>query len=131
MKTGIIEDVLRDMESGVFDFTVDGACSNCGECCSDFLPISQGEIARIKAYIRKHDIKAEKHFLPTVKPTLDMTCPFRDNAERRCKIYPIRPAICRDFRCDKPKQQIWADKQKYHGLYAPVSMRNTFFREGT
>lgn len=128
MKGGFLNEVMEDMKSGVFDYTKNGECSNCGECCSDFLPISQEEIKRIKAYIKKHGITEQKHFLPLANyPQADFTCPFRNNDERKCVIYSVRPAICRDFRCDKPRKQIEADKAMYHGLYAPRSMRMTFF----
>lgn len=128
MKGGFLNKVMEDMKAGVFDYTENGQCSNCGECCSDFLPISQEEIKRIKAYIKKRGITEQKHFLPLAKyPQSDFTCPFRNNAERKCMIYEVRPAICRDFRCDKPRKQIEADKAMYHGLYAPHSMRMTFF----
>ena len=128
MKVGFLNEVIKDMEAGVFDYTKDGQCSNCGECCSDFLPISQEEIKRIKTYIKKRGITEQKHFFPLAKyPQADFTCPFRNNAERKCVIYEVRPAICRDFRCDKPRQKIKADKAMYHGLYAPHSMRMTFF----
>lgn len=61
-KCSTLEEAIRDMESGVFDFTKDGGCSNCGNCCSDLLPISNKEIKRC---IHKHKIKESKHFLPT------------------------------------------------------------------
>ena len=78
--------------------------------------------------MKRHGITEQKHFLPLAKyPKADFTCPFRNNADRKCMIYSVRPAICRDFRCDKPRKQIEADKAKYHGLYAPRSMRQTFF----
>lgn len=128
MKVGFLNEVIKDMEAGVFDYTKNGECSNCGNCCSDFLPISPEEIRRIEKYIKKHNIKEQKHFLPTaIVPMVDMVCPFRSNAERKCVIYEVRPAICRDFRCDKPRKQIDADKAMYHGLHAPRSMRMTFF----
>lgn len=128
MKVGFLTEIIKDMKAGVFDYTKNGECSNCGNCCSDFLPISPEEIRRIEKYIKKHGIKEQKHFLPTaIVPMVDMVCPFRSNAERKCVIYEVRPAICRDFRCDKPRKQIEADKAMYHGLYAPHSMRMTFF----
>ena len=132
MKVGFLNELVKDMKSGVFDYTKNGECSNCGNCCSDFLPISPKEIRRIEKYIKKHGIKEQKHLLPTaIVPIVDMLCPFRSNAERKCVIYEVRPAICRDFRCDKPRKQIEADKAMYHGLYAPRSMRMTFFGGGS
>ena len=128
MKVGFLDEVLADMKAGVYDFTKDGKCSNCGQCCADLLPISDEEVRKIRAYIKRNNIKEQRHFLPTVLvPAFDLTCPFRSNAERKCVIYEVRPAICRDFQCDKPRKQIEADKAIYHGLYFPRSMRATFF----
>lgn len=128
MKVGFLNEVLADMKAGVYDFTKDGKCSNCGECCADILPISTEEIRKIRAYIKKHRIQEQKHFFPLADvPVADFTCPFRSTAERKCVIYEVRPAICRDFQCDKPRKQIEADKALYHGIYFPRSMRGTFF----
>lgn len=125
---GTIEEAIRDLEEGVFDFTINGECSNCGQCCSNFLPVSNKEIKNIHRYIQKKKISEQKHFVPAASQTLDWTCPFRDNSERKCVIYNVRPAICRDFRCDKPKKKIQADKSMYQGKYSIVDMRKEFFR---
>lgn len=128
MKTAYFDELIQDMKNGVYDFTKDGKCSNCGECCSDILPVSLEEIRTIRKYIKKHGIAEQKHFSPTaVVPTFDLTCPFRNNAERKCMIYEVRPAICREFQCDKPRKQIKMDRKKFHDLYMPISMRVTFF----
>ena len=81
----------------VKDFTVNGKCSNCGQCCSNCLPLSEAEIKKIKAYVKQHKIKEQRH---NVAVGVDMTCPFRDEANRKCLIYEIRPAICREFVCN-------------------------------
>lgn len=129
---GYLADVLRDMKSGVWDYTEDGKCSQCGKCCSDFLPVGKHELKRIRDYVKKHEIKQRKHCAPFAKKIeIDMVCPFRNNDDKRCEIYPVRPAICRDFRCDKPKKGIWADRAKYESQFSVVSMRETFFREET
>lgn len=120
---------LADMESGVYDYTVDGKCSNCGSCCSNLLPVSAKEIKTIKRYIQKHGITEQRHRYPTTNPVPDMTCPFRSESERKCLIYDVRPAICRDFQCDKPRKRIQADKAMYHGRFEPHDMRETFFSE--
>lgn len=130
---GTLQDMMNEMKSGVYDFTKDGECSNCGACCSDFLPMSNGEVKAIRKYIAKHGIKEHKHTPPTVEPVQDFTCPFRNELERKCDIYQVRPAICRDFRCDKPRKEIMANKNMYHGKYSVWEMRETFFgkeREG-
>lgn len=126
---GTLEQMLADMENGVYDFTDDGKCSNCGQCCTDILPMSRGEIQRIRDYIRKHQIKEQKHFVPTAVPVIDWTCPFRNNSERKCMIYEVRPEICRDFQCNKPKEHIEASKKLFAETRRTVSVRQTFFKE--
>ena len=108
----------------VKDFTKDGKCSNCGECCSNCLPLSEAEIKRIKAYIKKHGIKEQRH---NVMSGVDMTCPFRDNANRKCLIYEIRPAICREFMCNHTHDDIMKAKLDIHKINRAVFMRAEFF----
>lgn len=60
-------------------------CTNCGRCCG-LVPASQKEIAEIRQYIKKHGIIPEKQ---------GITCPFRNEKEKKCDIYPVRPIICR------------------------------------
>ena len=124
---GTFEEMWRDMEKGVFDCTVNGACSGCGACCSNFLPISKEEIRRIKQYVKKNHIKEQMCNYPTAEPLLNFTCPFRDNTRKKCLIYKVRPAICRDFQCDKPRKKIFADKEMYHKENNPVDMRAEFY----
>ena len=124
---GTIQQMLSDMKSGVYDFTKDGECSNCGQCCSNFLPISQKEADAIARYMKKNGIKEHINRPPTAQPTMDWTCPFRNEAERKCDIYPVRPAICLDFKCDKPAKGIMEDRDMYEGKYGIADMRETFF----
>ena len=74
------------------DFTKNGHCSKCGECCSAFLHLSVEDIARIKKYLTCHVVK--KHYHNSA------VCPFL-NKEKTCSIYEARPYICRIFRCNK------------------------------
>lgn len=122
-----LEQMIKDMESGVHDFTVDGKCSNCGSCCSNLLPMSAKEIKVIKRYIKKKGIKEQVRRWPAAATPADFTCPFRSDAERKCLIYEVRPAICRDFQCDKPRKQIHADRDMYHGRYTVCDMRKEFY----
>lgn len=125
-RLGSMKQMCEDCGS-ITDFTQNGECSGCGNCCGNILPISDVEIKRIRVYVKNHDIKEQVCRFPTSEPIIDMQCPFRDESARRCTIYPARPAICRDFRCDKPKKKILADKAMYHGKYSPVDMRSVFF----
>lgn len=128
---GTIEQMLQDMKNGVYDFTKGGKCSQCGACCSDLLPISESEYSRIKRYIKKHNIKEQKHTAPAVlveQPKLDLTCPFLNESKKteKCAIYPVRPAICRFFVCNDP-QGARNHPELYEEKRVPVSMRDTFF----
>ena len=110
--------------TNVTDFTINGKCSQCGQCCSNLLPLSDKEIARIKAYIKKHGIKEQRH---NALMTVDMTCPFRDERNKKCLIYAIRPEICRVFQCNQERDVIVANKMRMHGVNNVVLMRNEFF----
>lgn len=126
---GTIGQMIKDMENGVYDFTENGECSQCGACCANYLPMSEKELKRIKLYVKKHHIKPQKHLMPTVEPTMDFTCPLRNDAERKCMAYSVRPQICRSFKCDKPKNDIWATKREFHAKYRVVDMRKEIFEE--
>ncbi len=108
----------------ITDFTCNGKCSNCGQCCSNLLPLSNSEVKRIKQYIKKHNIKEQRH---NVMVGVDMTCPFRDERNRKCLIYDIRPQICREFMCNHTKDDIMKAKFDFHQRYTPVFMRNEFY----
>ena len=127
MQTAVVEKMVMDMEHGVYNFTENGKCTQCGECCSNFLPMTQEEIDTIKSYIKQHKIKECKRLFPTAKETIDLTCPFLDMAKKaeKCRIYEVRPRICRDFICD-PKQRKIPDVDFAERCF-PVFVRETFF----
>lgn len=108
----------------IHDFTDGGKCSNCGQCCSNLLPMSMGEVERIRKYIKKHGIKEQrKNFAQGV----DMTCPFRDEANKKCRVYKVRPAICRQFMCNHTEEDIMKAKFDFHSINQVVLMRSEFF----
>ena len=106
------------------NFTENNRCSGCGACCSDMLPLSDAEIQRIKKYIKDNGIKEQRHNAVT---SLDATCPFRNEAERKCNIYPVRPAICRRFVCNEDESVSIRRRDEFHHKYKTVLMRNEFF----
>lgn len=112
------------MEVKLKDRTVKGKCSQCGQCCSNLLPISEYEIERIRAYVKKHDIKEQRH---NAMMGTDMTCPFRDQAQKRCLIYEVRPEICRQFMCNHKLSDIKKAKINFHVKHRVILMRNEFF----
>lgn len=99
-----LEAIQRGMEDNIYNFTKDGKCSGCGNCCSNLLQMSQKEVDAIHRYIKKHGIKECKHLLPVAKPAFDMTCPFRNNDKKICTIYEVRPEICKQFICDSEQR---------------------------
>lgn len=106
------------------DFTNNGKCSNCGECCGDILHLSKEEIIRIDRYLKKNKIE------PTPRCILvayDNTCPFRDNKNKKCKIYEVRPEICRVFQCNKTAIETVRNKEMTNEGKLPRSMRNLFY----
>lgn len=124
---GSFEDMYYDAEHGPYDFTENGKCSGCGNCCSDLLPVSTHDLKRIEKYVKKYGILEQKHLYPLVTQTIDFTCPFRSDTEKRCLIYEVRPEVCRSFLCNKSKEDIMKDKRIFHMKYYTVSMREVFY----
>lgn len=110
----------------ITNFTVDGKCSSCGNCCSDVLPLSRREVKKIHEYVKVYGIAEQRHNYPVAGIT-DMTCPFRDDVNRICLIYEVRPAICRQFRCDHKPKEIAASRAAFQEKYDIVLMRHEFF----
>ena len=127
MKTGNIEQMLKEFSDGTYDLTDNGKCTQCGNCCSNLLPMTDSEIATIHKYIKKHNIKEHRHNLPLAEPTFDLTCPFLNDSKpnEKCDIYEVRPRVCRDFICDQ-KQRPPVDI-KYASKCNPVFVREEFF----
>ena len=127
MKNDTLDNVIKEFRDGTYDFTCKGKCIQCGNCCSNILPMTEKEIESIKKYIKQHKIKEHKHLVPLANVTLDLTCPFLDDGKscEKCTIYEVRPRICRDFICD-PKQRPKVDLE--WGLKCkPINVRKEFF----
>lgn len=127
---GSIEDIRRDVKHGIYDFTDHGICSGCGNCCSNLLPMTDAEIKTIRRYVIKHSIKPQEHkmfFLS--EPVADLTCPFLDNSKEKdkCKIYPVRPQICKSFNCRKQAEGIMPNLTRAMFEARPIDVRHTFY----
>ena len=129
MKSASLEQMITDMNNGVHDLTCNGECTQCGNCCSNLLPMTEDEIATIHKYIRKHHIKEHRHNYPTATPTMDITCPFLndDKSKEKCEIYSVRPRICREFICC-PSKRPPIDDLGYKLKCKTVDVRKEFFR---
>lgn len=124
---GSLDEVISSYKSDPIDFTKNGSCSNCGQCCSNFLPMPSSEVKRIKRYVEKNRITEQTNLFPTSNRTIDMTCPFRSEKIRGCLIYEVRPTICRMFQCNQPKPTVAQRKELMHKKYDVVDMRAEFY----
>lgn len=80
--------------SNLIDYTKDGKCSCCGQCCSNYLPMTDVELKHLISWAKKH------RYQPlVVEDTLDVTCPFLDKTTSKCVCYDVRPEVCRRFTC--------------------------------
>lgn len=106
---------------------VDGKCSGCGGCCTDMLPLTAKELQRIKIYAREHNLQEHRQ-APFFDPgAVDLTCPFRNEVEQRCDIYPVRPKICRNFICSKPRSVVLAERDRITAGRKTYSLRWEIF----
>lgn len=119
-----IEQILKDIKHGVYNFTQNGKCISCGNCCTALLPMTKEELKTIQRFVKRKHLQIEKH----TGADLDLTCPFRNEEKRICMVYNIRPQICRDFKCDKPQKKIDDTKEKfeYDNRYSVLNLREIF-----
>lgn len=108
----------------IIDHTFKGKCSNCGQCCSNALPMSRKEVKTIKRYIKKHQIAEQRH---NAMQGIDMTCPFRNDVTKSCLIYEVRPEICRKFQCNNSFEYTAKCKFDLHKRNSIVFMRHEFY----
>lgn len=119
-----MEQRYRDLK--ITNYTCNGQCSGCGNCCGDILHLSKPEIKRIDEYLKKHKVEATPR---CIMLDYDNTCPFRDNKEKKCKIYEVRPDICRVYKCDKTPEEAYRNRELTNKGKLPRSMRNLFFND--
>lgn len=70
-------------------------CIGCGKCCGPVFA-TKGEIATIKKFV-KGQIPQNVICRLKKQNKESFTCPYRDETEKKCSIYPVRPEICRMF----------------------------------
>ena len=83
-------------EDKVINNTCNGKCSNCGQCCGLFIPFNDDDIDRIKKYVKANDIK-QTNRINVLTGVFNAHCCFLDTVNHKCKIYPVRPYVCRDY----------------------------------
>lgn len=103
-----LEEIYEKIFSGtvqITDNSICGKCSKCGECCTNFLPISKKEVFSISNYVVKNGIKPQKHILVMQNR---LSCPYYDG--KKCLIYEVRPLICQEYFCYKEPDMKTAEK---------------------
>lgn len=120
----ITDAALEDFYS---NHCIDGQCTHCGECCADLLPLTPGELERIRRYVKKHKVKEHRQAPFYDRNATDLTCPFRNQQTKRCDIYPARPLICRMFICSKDIMEAHKDRDEIHKGRKVYSLRWEIF----
>lgn len=101
---------FRHLSDGItfedpIDFTDNGKCRDCGNCCGNIIPVAEKDVENIRKYIARHHIRPAKPLFlkgPYAMPTIHNDCPFLlDRDDHRCAIYEVRPAVCRMYTCHK------------------------------
>ena len=87
----IIDHIVKN-DIKITDNSCCGQCSKCGECCTNFLPITQKEIETIQSYVLANKIRPQKQMLVMQNR---LTCPYYNG--KKCLIYEVRPLICKEF----------------------------------
>ena len=103
------------MEQGIKNNTVNNKCSRCGECCGLFVPFTDKEIEEIKQYVKEHNITQENRI---TDKGFEARCCFYDVKNHCCKIYPVRPYVCKDFSCGN---KYWEQKRDTYELSTPYN----------
>lgn len=88
-----------------------GNCSRCGNCCASNLPLTKKEEKKIREYIKKNNIQPE---IFQTEKDINLQCCFYDRKNKLCKIYEVRPSICRSFRCNKKLETLEKEKKETH-----------------
>jgi Fe-S-cluster containining protein len=68
-------------------------CKRCGQCCKIPVHVTPKEVERIARQVKLHP----REFCVDVKGLsyLKHPCPFFEESNKQCKIYNIRPEVCR------------------------------------
>lgn len=114
-----IPEIIKTIAEGkvkITDNSCCGKCSKCGECCTNFLPITQKEVKIIQDYVIANKIRPQKQMLVMQNR---LTCPYYNG--KNCLIYEVRPLICKEFYCYKKPSVEMAEKFS-KDMYVTVNM---------
>jgi len=83
-------------------------CVNCGNCCRiteaerrqgwvTMYPLYAAEYLHIAAYLGREFPPAKRDYFLNFREEWPLQCPFRDQEQDACTIYPVRPLTCRTY----------------------------------
>lgn len=88
-----------------------GNCSRCGNCCAAMIPLTRKEEKRIRNYIKQNKIEPE-YFQDN--KNMNLQCCFYDRENKKCKIYEVRPNICKSFKCNRNEIELNKERDNNH-----------------
>lgn len=88
-----------------------GNCSKCGNCCAAMIPLTKEEEKIIRKYIQENKIEPE--YFQDDK-SMNLQCCFYDRVNKRCKIYEVRPSICKSFKCNRKESELNQEREQNH-----------------
>lgn len=131
LKETTITEIIRNIAEGnvkITDNSICGNCSKCGECCTNFLPVTQKEIDEIQKYVIKNNIRPQKQMLIMQNR---LSCPYYNG--KKCLVYEARPLICKKFYCYKKvdmesARKLTAEKRTTVNMWAIAEEIDRYFR---
>lgn len=134
LKETTITEIIRNIVEGnvkITDNSICGNCSCCGECCTNFLPVTQKEVEILQDYVIKHNIRPQKQML-IMKNIL--SCPYHDG--KKCLVYEVRPLICKEFYCYKKvniesAKKLTAEKRITVNMWAIAEEIDKYFKRSS
>ena len=94
------------------NFCKNNECSRCGGCCTPFLPMTKSEVKTVREYLKKNpkikDRALENPIFENGK--VYVRCCFYDSKKKECMIYPVRPFICKAYKCNQDDLKIEDNK---------------------
>ena len=131
LKETTITEIIRNIVEGnvkIADNSICGNCSKCGECCTNFLPVTQKEINEIQKYVIENKIRPQTQILVMQNR---LSCPYYDG--KKCLVYEVRPLICKEFYCYKKvniesAKKLTAEKRITVNMWAIAKEIDKYFK---
>lgn len=103
---------LDSISMNTDNYCIKGKCSRCGQCCSTLIPITNKELEAIKWYMKENNLQIQDNFRDG--NNIYDTCPLYDRVNKKCIVYPVRPRICRTFKCDGDLDLLLVQRENAH-----------------